>query len=52
LLLPEGKKDISVGSIFKNGQALKDTYSGNTTEVINGKVSLDTPYTLVLLEAN
>ena len=36
--LPEGKKDISVGSIFKNGQALKDTYSGNTTEVINGKV--------------
>jgi alpha-amylase len=50
--LPEGKKDISVGSIFKNGQALKDTYSGNTTEVINGKVSLDTPYTLVLLEAN
>ena len=50
--LPEGKKNISVGSIFKNGQALKDTYSGNTTEVIDGKVSLDTPYTLVLLEVH
>lgn len=50
--LHKGKKEISVGSIFKNGTKLKDAYSGKTANVILGKVTLDTEFDLVLLELN
>jgi len=48
--LPIGKKEIAVGTIFKNGDKVKDTYSGNTATVENGKVNLSTDFGIVLLE--
>ena len=48
--LPAGKKIISVANIFKNGTKIKDTYSGKSSKVSNGKVSFDTPFTVLLLE--
>ena len=48
--LPTGKKEISVGTIFKNGSKVKDAYSGKTAIVINSKVTLDSEFTIILLE--
>jgi alpha-amylase len=48
--LPAGLKEILVGTIFANGTKLKDAYSNLTTVVENGKVTLDTMFTIVLLE--
>jgi alpha-amylase len=48
--LPIGKKEISVGTIFENGTKVKDVYSGTTSEVINGKIVLDTSESILLLE--
>lgn len=45
-----GKKEISVGTIFENGTKLKDAYSGKTAVVINGKISIDSEFDIVLLE--
>ena len=39
------------GTVFKNGQNLKDAYSGVTVQVGEGKVQLNSPHTMVLLEA-
>lgn len=47
-----GKKEISVGTIFKNGTKVKDTYSGKTAIVTNGKVIVDSNFDIVLLEKN
>jgi alpha-amylase len=49
--LAKGKKEIPVGSIFKNGTTLRDAYSGKTGKVSNGKVTIDTDSEVVLLEA-
>ena len=48
--LPKGKKEISVGTQFKNGTKLRDAYSGISTEVTNGKVTIDSEFDIVLLE--
>ena len=48
--LPKGRKELSVGDIFKNGTQLKDTYSNQKTEVIDGKVIIDSDFDIVLLE--
>ena len=48
--IPIGKKEISVGTIFKNGTKVKDTYSGKTGVVKNGKVKFDTTFTILLIE--
>lgn len=48
--LPMGKKEISVGTVFANGTKVRDAYSNVETVVENGKVTLDTGFTLVLLE--
>lgn len=48
--LPIGKKEISVGTIFMNGSKVKDAYSGKTAIVAKGKVTLDTDFTILLLE--
>lgn len=48
--LPIGEKEISVGTIFKNGTKLKDAYSGKESSVANGKVKINTEYDIVLLE--
>ncbi|WP_026708240.1 alpha-amylase family glycosyl hydrolase [Flavobacterium frigidarium] len=50
LNLPIGKKELSVGSIFANGITLIDAYSGKLVTVTDGKVSLDTPFDIALLE--
>jgi alpha-amylase len=48
--LPKGPKEISVGTVFANGTKVRDAYSNVVTVVENGKVTLDTGFTLVLLE--
>ena len=45
-----GKKELSVGTIFTNGTKVKDAYSGKETTVVNGKVSIDSEFDIVLLE--
>jgi alpha-amylase len=46
--LPKGKKEISVSGV-DNGQTLTDAYSGQQVKVNSGKVTLDTPHSVVLL---
>ena len=48
--LPYGKKEISVGTIFKDGTKVKDTYSGKMTIVVNGIVQFDTSFSILLVE--
>ena len=48
--LPTGKKEISTGTIFNNGTKVKDAYSGKSGIVMNGKVSIDSEFEIVLLE--
>ncbi|WP_284652774.1 alpha-amylase family glycosyl hydrolase [Flavobacterium terrisoli] len=48
--LPKGQKEMAVGTIFANGTKVKDAYSNTETVVENGKVSLNTDFTIVLLE--
>jgi alpha-amylase len=48
--LPVGKKIISVGTIFANGSKVTDVYSKTKTEVKNGKVTIDSPFAIILLE--
>lgn len=48
--LAVGKKEISVGTVFENGTALTDVYSGKTATVTDGKIAIDTQYQIVLLE--
>jgi alpha-amylase len=48
--LPLGKKEISVDNLFKDGTSVKDFYSGKTSEVIDGKVVIDSEFGIVLLE--
>ncbi len=46
----EGEKEINVGEVFAEGTILKDAYSGKEVEVKKGKVQLNTPFSVVLLE--
>jgi alpha-amylase len=48
--LKKGKKEIPVDTIFENGTKIKDAYSGKTTVVSNGKVTLNTDFDILLLE--
>ncbi|RXP63310.1 alpha-amlyase [Lutibacter sp. HS1-25] len=48
--LSKGIKEISVGTIFNEGDKVIDAYSGIETIVKGGKVSIESPFTLVLLE--
>lgn len=50
--LPKGTKEISVGTIFENGTKVKDVYSEKTATVHNGKITIITPYSILLLEKN
>jgi alpha-amylase len=45
-----GKKEIPVGSAFKEGAKVRDHYSGKLATVLNGKVTIDSEFDLVLLE--
>jgi alpha-amylase len=48
--LPLGSKTISMGTVFANGTKVRDAYSGKTALVTNGKITLNTPATLLLIE--
>jgi alpha-amylase len=48
--LPKGKKAIPVGKNFKNGTLLRDAYSNKKVKVKNGKVILNSNFSIVLLE--
>lgn len=48
--LPLGSKTISTGKIFPNGTKVRDAYTGKTALVTNGKITLNTPTTLLLIE--
>lgn len=48
--LAPGKKEISVENIFAEGTKLRDTYSGTEVIVLNGKVTIDSEFDIVLLE--
>jgi alpha-amylase len=50
LELNEGEKEIIVGEIFNNGDLLIDVYSNSEVEVKNGKVKMNSPFSIVLLE--
>lgn len=47
---PEGKKTITVGTCFANGTKVRDAYSGKSCVVRKGKVRINSPYDIVLLE--
>ena len=48
--LATGKKEISIGSAFNEGAKLKDVYSGKIATVLNGKVTIESEFDIVLLE--
>ncbi len=48
--LPEGEKLISVTGVFEDESMVLDTYSGVRAKVVDGYVTLDTNYNIVLLE--
>ncbi|RMB63968.1 alpha-amlyase [Dokdonia sinensis] len=48
--LPPGKKEIYVGDAFAKAETLTDTYSGQEVAITDGKVTVDSPYNIVLLE--
>ena len=48
--LDAGPKELSIGDTFEDGTQLKDAYSDTVAKVSGGKVNLDTPFTIVLLE--
>lgn len=48
--LPKGEKTIDVRVVFKDGEKLRDAYSGVSVKVKNGKVSIDSEFDIVLLE--
>lgn len=49
--LPQGSKEIHVNGIFSEGQKIRDAYSGATMKVNGGKISLESAFPVVLLEA-
>jgi len=48
--LEAGVKELSVGGVFEDGTELRDAYSDTHISVSGGKVQLDTPFSIVLLE--
>ena len=46
----KGAKSINVSRIFKDGTVLHDAYSGVSSEVSDGRVTIDSQYDIVLLE--
>ncbi|MEM6720637.1 MAG: alpha-amylase family glycosyl hydrolase [Bacteroidota bacterium] len=47
--LPKGKKEINVGGQFTDGISITDHYSGKSATVTNGKVIIDSEFSIVLL---
>lgn len=49
LELDAGRKELALNGLFGEGTLLLDYYSGKTAEVKDDRVTLDTPYGIVLL---
>jgi alpha-amylase len=49
--LPKGEKSVIVSEVFKSGEMLRDAYSGTIAIVEQGKIRINSPYDIVLLEA-
>ncbi|WP_178990659.1 alpha-amylase family glycosyl hydrolase [Winogradskyella schleiferi] len=50
LELKKGEKVIDVSKVFVDGDILHDAYSGQSSEVENGKITITSPFDVVLLE--
>ncbi len=50
LYLKKGEKEIKVEGVFSDGDKVQDAYSGDISKVKDGKVSINSGYTLILLE--
>ncbi|SDS08153.1 alpha-amylase [Polaribacter sp. KT25b] len=48
--LSKGKKEIDVASVFENGAVLNDFYSNQEVNVVDGKVTVNSEFDIVLLE--
>jgi alpha-amylase len=48
--LPRGNKEIQVDTVFDEGQKVRDAYSNQISTVINGKVSIESDFDVVLIE--
>ncbi|HKJ06130.1 MAG TPA: hypothetical protein VJ970_01550, partial [Flavobacteriaceae bacterium] len=48
----KGEKNLNVTGVFEDNTSVKDAYSNTVAHVKNGKVTINSPYTIVLLEAN
>ena len=48
----EGEKRIDVGDVFEDGDKLYDRYSGKYGHVEDGRLLIDSEYSIVLLEKN
>ena len=49
--LETGVKKLSVYDTFQEGSLVRDFYSGTVTKVENGEILIDSPYDIVLIEA-
>ncbi len=48
--LNEGKKELKIENAFEEGAILTDAYSQKEAKVLNGIVTIDSPFSIVLLE--
>ncbi|RAJ18183.1 alpha-amylase family glycosyl hydrolase [Olleya aquimaris] len=48
--LPKGEHTINVSSVFKEGEQVKDFYSGATYNVNNGTITIEADTNLILIE--
>jgi alpha-amylase len=48
--LKKGLKTVDVSKLFKDGDVLHDAYSGLRAEVEKGKIIIDSPFEVVLIE--
>lgn len=51
LNMPKGQMTIDVSTVFADGVEVQDAYSGVKATVADGKVTIDSQYDIVLLEA-
>lgn len=48
--LDKGVKNIAVYNTFKEGDKVRDFYSGAVAKVVDGKIQIDSPFDIVLIE--
>ena len=48
--LPIGEKVLDVSKVFENADTLRDAYSGILNKVVDGKITIDSKFNILLLE--